>query len=149
MDTKLPYWMHQLVEYLLGLVLLFESARLSKPLWPAVGGVAVVLLGALGDAPLSAFRTVPRPAHRIADAAVGAALAALALLAGPGGAGTVMLAAVGVALLVLAWRTDFRPKAPRVPLRDRLPDPHAVGRMAGRAAGRAVVSGRGRWRARK
>lgn len=148
MSAKLPYWMHQLVGYLLGVLLLSQAARLDAPLWPAVAGVAVVLAAALGDAPLSAFRTVPRPVHRIVDIALGAALVAAGLLLAEG-AGRAMTAGVGVALLVLAWRTDFRPKGPKVPLRDRLPDSHTVGRLAGRGVGKAVVAGRRNWRARK
>ncbi len=148
MSTKLPYWMHQLVEYLLGVLLLSQAARLERPLWPAVAGVAVVLTAALGDAPFSAFRTVPRSVHRLVDLALGAALVGVGLLLVSGG-GRVMMVVMGVALLVLGWRSDFRPKAPRVPLRDRLPDSRTVGQLAGRGVGRAVVAGRRNWRARK
>lgn len=149
MTGKLPYWMHQLVEYLLGMVLLFESARLDRPLWPAVGGVAVVLAAALGDAPLSAFRTVPRAVHRIVDLALGALLVAVGVLLGPGGVASVLVVIVGAALLLLGWRTDFRPKGPKVPLRDRLPDSRTMGQLAGRGVGKAVVAGRRNWRSRK
>lgn len=148
MRAKLPYWMHQLVEYLLGILLLSQSARLDSPLWPAAAGVAVVLAAALGDAPLSAFRTVPRSVHRIVDVALGAAVVALGLTLADG-AGRPMMIAVGVLLLALAWRTDFRPKAVKAPLRERLPDSHTVGRLAGRGVGKAVVAGRRNWRARK
>jgi hypothetical protein len=148
-SVKLLYWMHQLVVYLLGLLLLSQAARVDEPLWLAVGGVMVVLLASLGDAPLSAFRRVPRPVHRIADLVVAAVLVVLALTVAPGGTGRVSLLVVALALAALAWRTDFRPRAPRTPLRDRLPDSHTMGRYAGRGVGKAVVAGRSRWRARK
>jgi hypothetical protein len=56
---------------------------------------------------------------------------------------------VAAALLLLAWRTDFRPRGPKVPLRDRLPDSRTVGQLAGRGVGKAVVAGRSRWKPRK
>ena len=148
MRPRLAYWMHQLVEYLLGLVLLSEAARMHRPLWPAVGGVALVLAGALGDAPLSAFRTVPRRVHRIVDVMVGLALVALGALVVDGGAG-VFMAVVGVLVLVVAAITDFRARVAKPPLRERLPDAHMVGRIAGRMTGRAVVAGRSRWRTKR
>ena len=148
MTGKLPYWMHQLIEYLLGVLLLSQAARLERPLWAAIAGVALVLAAALGDAPLSAFRTVPRPVHRIVDVVLGVVLVALGALVVPG-AGRVMVLVAGAAVLVLAWRTDFRPKGPKVPLRDRLPDSRTVGQLAGRGVGKAVVAGRRNWRARK
>ena len=148
MSGKLPYWMHQLIEYLLGLLLLFEAARLKHPLLPAIAGVAIVLLGAMGDAPLSAFRTVRRPVHRTVDLVVGVVLLALGLVLWRSGGGAAMLVVVAVLLLILTWRTNYRPKGPKTPLRERLPDARMAGRLAGRATGKVVIAGRSRWRAR-
>ena len=148
MRNRLAYWMHQLVEYVLGLALLSSAAREKHAIWPAVGGVAVVLAAALGDAPLSAFRTVPRRVHRVVDIVIGVALVALGVFVADGG-GPVLLVAVGVLLLALALVTDFRARVPRTPFRDRLPDAQTAGRMAGRATGRAIAAGRARRRTRR
>lgn len=146
---KLAYWMHQLLEYLVGIVVLFETARFSKPAAPVLVGAAVVVLGSLGDAPLSAFRSVPRRVHRLADLAVAAVALVLAAVGPASKAGRIALVVVAVVLALLAWRTDFSPKAPKVPLRERLPDSRDVGRVAGKAAGKAAVAGRSWWRSRK
>ena len=146
MRNRLAYWMHQLVEYLLGLVLLSEAARLKHPLWSAVGGVGLVLAAALGDAPLSAFRSVPRRVHRFVDLALGVLLVALGVLGADGG---VLAAGIGVLVLLLVVVTDYRPRVVKPPLRARLPSAHMVGRMAGRMTGRAVVAGRSRWRTKR
>jgi hypothetical protein len=148
MRNRLAYWMHQLVEYLLGLVLLSEAARMKRPVWVALCGVAVVLAAALGDAPLSAFRGVSRRVHRAVDVALGAVVVAVGV-ALVDGAGRVVTVVIGLLLLALAVVTDFRPKVVKPPLRERLPDPHTAGRIAGRWAGKAAVAGRSRWRARR
>ncbi len=146
---KLPYWMHQVLEYLIGIMVLFECARISRPAAPVLVAAAVLVLGALGDAPASAFRGVPRPVHRILDVVVAVVSLGLGAVGPVSAAGRVALVIVGVCLLLLAWRTDFTPKAPKVALRDRLPDSRDVGRVAGRAAGKAAVAGRSLWRNRK
>ena len=67
---KRPFWMHQLVEYLLGVALLSQGLRTTEPLVPTVLGALVLLNVAVVDGPLSAFKAVSRGFHRGVDVAL-------------------------------------------------------------------------------
>jgi hypothetical protein len=152
-EGKVPFWIHQTCEYLVGLLILFEGARLKHPAVPLVAGVAVLILAATGDGPMSAFRRVPRAVHRIMDLVVaGAALvAALVFRTTLGSSGISLLVIIAGVLALMAWRTDYRPRQPRRTLKDRLPkvDAEDVGRKAGRAVGTAAIAGKRWWQGRK
>lgn len=153
-DNKLPFWIHQAVEYLVGLIVLFEAARVRGGAAIGLGvGLLMLLLASTGEGPLSAFRKVPRHVHRIGDIVlmVVAAAAAVVFRSRLGAAGTGLLSVVVVVLGALTWRTDYRPKQVRPPLRERLPkvDAERVGRGAGKVVGSAAVAGRSWWRSRK
>jgi hypothetical protein len=71
---RLPLWMHQLFEYAVGLVLIFQSVHSSDAPQLAGAGAVVVLLAALTDAPCGAFRWIPPLLHRTLDVFVIAVL---------------------------------------------------------------------------
>ena len=151
--NKLPFWIHQAVEYLVGLLVLFEAAHTHQAAIGLGAGVLLLLLASAGQGPLSAFRKVPRHVHRIGDLALMVLLAAVAVVfrSKLGSAGVGVLVVVVVVLAGLAWRTDYRPPQARVPLRQRIPkvDAERVGRGAGKAVGSAAVAGRSWWRGRR
>ncbi|MBU6317445.1 MAG: hypothetical protein KGR47_13110, partial [Acidobacteria bacterium] len=62
--------MHQLVEYILGIVLVAQALQSETPALPAVAGGAIVLNAACTNGPLAAFRVIPRRVHRILDLVV-------------------------------------------------------------------------------
>ena len=65
-----PFWMHQLVEYIIGLILVATGLQDPEPLVPAVVGGVVLLNAAVAIGPLGAFRLVGRRLHRVVDLVV-------------------------------------------------------------------------------
>jgi hypothetical protein len=110
--TKLPFWIHQIAEYGIALVTASAGARTSKPVYPIVAAVVILVLAATADGPFAAFRTTSRKTHRIADLSVAGVLivVGLALRSVMGPASSTVVAGVGVLLAALSWRTSYRPK---------------------------------------
>ena len=118
---KLPFWIHQLVEYTVALLIASEGARSGKPLVPLIGAGAVLVLGATADGPVAAFRWVPRKVHRVLDlvVAAGLVLAGLVFRSAAGSIGQTVLIGGGALLLALALRTNYEPKPIRPAMRIR------------------------------
>ncbi|MEZ5217395.1 MAG: hypothetical protein R2715_12640 [Ilumatobacteraceae bacterium] len=77
-----PFWIHQLVEYLLGLVILQQGLQSSEPILPLVLGALVLANAGLVEGPLSVLPKIARPAHRGADVVVAVLVTAAALFGG-------------------------------------------------------------------
>lgn len=137
-----PFWMHQVVEYLLGLMLVAQGLQSPTPMVPALAGGAIVLNAAIVDGPAGAFRTVGRRVHRWIDVGVVAGLVVLAALPFLDVDNTSRLLLVAVAFILgfVWWNTNF---APRVAVRrgNRAED---LAARAGRAAGTAARAVRSR-----
>jgi hypothetical protein len=118
-----------------------------------LAGLVVVLLAATADGPAGCFHIVPRPLHRVFDVVVALGLIAVAVFFGDemGGAGQILLVAGALALGVLSFRSDYRPKAVRRAQSRAAPEDvgsdraEAIGRGAGRLAARGVQEYRKRW----
>jgi hypothetical protein len=110
--TKLPFWIHQIAEYGIALVTASAGARTSKPAYPIVAAVVILVLAATADGPFAAFRTTSRKTHRIADLSVASVLivVGLVLRSTMGPAASTVVAGVGVLLVALSWRTSYRSK---------------------------------------
>jgi hypothetical protein len=110
--TKLPFWIHQITEYGIALVTASAGARTSKPVYPIVAAVVILILAATADGPFAAFRTTSRKTHRIADLSVAGVLivVGLVLRSKMGPASSTVVVGVGVLLAALSWRTSYRPK---------------------------------------
>jgi|JI10StandDraft_1071094.scaffolds.fasta_scaffold97599_3 hypothetical protein len=67
---KRPFWMHQLVEYILGGALVASGLQSPQPLVPAVLGGIVMVHAAITRGALAAFRIIDRRLHRVIDPAV-------------------------------------------------------------------------------
>lgn len=65
--AKRPFWMHQLVEYILGGALVASGLQSPEPLVPAVVGGVVLLFAASTKGAMSAFRLLDRRLHRWLD----------------------------------------------------------------------------------
>lgn len=147
--VRLPFGLHQAVEYLLGFAVLGAGVRSDEPLVLVAAGLVVLAVPALADGPLTALRLVGRPAHRWFDAAAALGLVALALAGSSlGGTARATLVATAVVFAAFVVKVDYRP-AQR--LRRLRPDPEdlqgsarseAAGRRAGAAVGQKVVVGR-------
>lgn len=64
---KRPFWMHQLVEYILGGALVASGLQSPQPLVPSVLGGIVLLHAAVTRGALAAFRLIDRKLHRLLD----------------------------------------------------------------------------------
>jgi hypothetical protein len=144
--NKLPFWIHQVVEYAIGALIAYQAIHSPSPVVPLLAGLAVVVLAATADGPVACFHVVPRPVHRILDIIVAFGLLVVALFFGSevGGAGQFMLVLGALGLGVLTLRSDYRPKISR---RQRAaaapPDSGStraedIGRHAGRLVGRGM-----------
>jgi hypothetical protein len=112
----LPFWIHQIVEYGLALVLASSGARMTKPVLPLTAAAVLILLAATADGPLAAVHVVRRPMHRLLDWVIGLGLiiAAAVFYRQAGSAPALLTGLVGFALLGLSWRTNYAPKPVRV-----------------------------------
>jgi hypothetical protein len=143
----LAFWIHQLVEYLLGVLLITQALQSEQPAVPVLLGVGVILLAATADGPLAAFHLVPRQAHRILDlvAVVVLLVVAIVFRDALGTTGLVFAVAVALAMMAITLRTNYRMRPRRSlgeTLRAPVEDvPGSKGERYGRAAGRALGKG--------
>ena len=147
--ARRPFWLHQLVEYIIGLILVAQGLQGPEPLVPAVVGGVVLLNAAVAIGPLGAFRLVGRRLHRVVDlVAIGVVVAAAVQPWVDVDVGTrAIMIAIAVVYGFVWFYSDFAEKQARQKRRvaatgDRGED---LGRTAGRLAGNAVTA----WRRRK
>ena len=132
---RIPFWIHQLVELLLGILLLVQGARTGEhtAVLVALGGV-LLLLALCTDGPLSAWPWIARRLHRALDFAAAAVLALSPFVLSLDRAlAIVVLEVSALSMVWLALRTNWRPK----PVRGAAPASPPVARRLGRLAGRA------------
>ena len=140
---KRPFWMHQLVEYLLGVALLSQGLRTTEPLVPTVLGALVLLNVAVVDGPLSAFKAVSRGFHRGVDVALVAAMVVAVLLVDSLTSSVqFMIGGSAAVMAFLIWRSDYRQPVKRTPVASDAGRSEEVGRLAGRAVGQGVQAWR-------
>lgn len=114
----IPFWVHQLVEFLLALALLVEGARSGAGLEVLAAAVVLLLFTLATDGPLGAWRGVSRRAHRVGDFVLAASLAVAPLALGVTDAFTVALLLLAAGCLAwLGLRGDFSARARGVPWR--------------------------------
>jgi hypothetical protein len=130
-STKLPFWIHQALEYLCGLLVVSQAIHASGVVLPIVAGSALILLGATADGPLAAFRLVTRGAHRVLDVVAIVLLAgALALFGRDGDGAEISLVGVAIVVLIaLLFRTNYAPKPVKV--KSKLPGVPSKGYIGG------------------
>ena len=144
----LPFSIHQVAEYLIGLGLIAQAVQGSKSLLPIVFGAAVLLSAALTDGPLAGWKTVSRPAHKVVDIVLAIVAVLLAVLpwSGADASARAVLLIAAALLGMLILRTSYAPKSVRAP-RNRGDLAEDVGRSAGRMVGKGLKAyrdGRGR-----
>lgn len=141
---KRPFWMHQLVEYILGGALVASGMQSVTPLVPAVLGGLIMLNAALTKGALGAFRAYDRRLHRTLD--IGIIMLSLVAVGQPwievdAGTRIVILAVTTVQIVVFfgsSYAERQRKAAPAAgagSTGDRSTD---LGRSAGRIAGSGV-----------
>ena len=152
---KRPFWMHQIVEYILGVLIVASGTQSPTPAVPAALGGLVLVYAASTKSSVAAFRLLPRSLHRVGDPVLCAVLVGGALqpwVAVDLGAAFVLIG-VAVVYLFVWWQSDFHEHVPR---RARTTDGPAgtpsdgdgtdrsteVGRMIGRVVGQGVTAAR-------
>ena len=63
----MPFSIHQVAEYALGLGLIAQAVQGPSATVPVLLGAAILLSAALTDGPLAGWKAVSRPAHRVVD----------------------------------------------------------------------------------
>ena len=140
LSSKRPFWMHQLVEYILGGSMVAAGLQSPTPVVPAVIGVVIMLHAAVTVAPLGAFRVISRKVHRVVDIAV------IGVEIGAGAqpwlnldsATRFLMIGIAVVHLFVWWNTNFamRVKSPSVSAEGGRST--EIGRIAGRLVGNGV-----------
>jgi hypothetical protein len=107
------FWLHQIVEYIIGIGTLFLAGQSSEPLWPAIIGAVILLNAAMSDGAMSAYRVIPRQVHKIIDWLVIVGAIAASILADHDVQARVSLLGVGLILAVIALGTNYVGKGAR------------------------------------
>ena len=140
LPAKRPFWMHQVVEYILGGALVASGLQSPTPLVPSVLGGIVMLHAAITVGPAGAFRLLRRRLHRVIDVLV----IALELLAGVQPwinlASTTRIIVVGIAVvhLFVWWQTSYAERTKSVRVSAEGGRSTEVWRIAGRLVGNGV-----------
>ena len=109
---RIPFWIHQVVELLLGTLLLVQGARTGEhtAVLVTLGGLLLVL-ALCSDGPLGAWPWIGRRLHRVLDVAAAAVLALSPLvLSLDQTLAIVVLEVAAVGMAWLALRTNWRPR---------------------------------------
>lgn len=147
-----PFWIHQIVEYLVGIGLISASVQLPDPAVPALLGLLIIINAAVAKGSAGAFRLVGRRLHRTLDLVVIAVLVFWAVQPWVSieGTGRLLIGAIAFILCFVWVYTDFAEQRTRAERRAeraaRGPrDSHELGRQAGRVAANTVNSVK-RWK---
>ncbi len=139
-SVKRPFWMHQLVEYILGGALIASGLQSPTPLVPSVVGGIVMLHAAITIGSLGAFRVITRGVHRVIDIAV----IVVEVLAGVQpwitlDSGTrIVVVLIAFVHFFVWWKTSFAERAKAPPVSADGGRSTEVGRIAGRLVGNGV-----------
>jgi hypothetical protein len=141
----IPFSIHQLAEYALGLGLIAQAVQGGQAIAPVLLGAAILLSAAVTDGPVAGWKAVSRPVHRVVDIVLAAVALLLAVLPWTDIDATsrVVLFVTAALLGLLILRSDYAPKAVREP-RSRGDVAEDLGRSAGRLVGRSMKAYRDR-----
>ncbi len=140
MPSKRPFWMHQVVEYILGGVLVAIGLQSPTPLVPSVLGGIVMLNAAITVGPVGAFRLIRRRLHRLIDVVVIATefLAGVQPWISLDVATRVIVVGIATVHLFVWLQTNYAERAKSPPISTDGGRSTEVGRIAGRLVGNGV-----------
>ena len=140
LPSKRPFWMHQLVEYILGGVLVASGLQSPTPAVPSVLGGIVMLHAAITVGPAGAFRVLHRRVHQVVDVLVIATEVVAAVQPWIDIASPTRLIIVGIAVvhLFVWWQTNFAERVKTLVVSTEGGRSTEVGRIAGRLVGNGV-----------
>ena len=142
---KRPFWMHQLVEYILGVALVASGAQSPTPAVPAVLGGLIMLNAALTKGAVGAFSAYSRRVHRALDPVVIAVciLGAAQRWITVEPASRAVIVAIAVVHLVVFLGSSFYERPPKSARPKSTGDRSTeLGKSAGRVVGSGVKSAR-------
>jgi hypothetical protein len=140
LTMKRPFWMHQVVEYILGGALVASGLQSPTPLVPSVLGGIVMLHAAITVGPVGAFRVLRRRLHRVVDVVVIAAEFTagvqpwISLQSGT----RVIIVGIAAVHLFVWWQTSFTERTRSLVVSTEGGRSTEVGRIAGRLVGNGV-----------
>jgi len=140
LPAKRPFWMHQVVEYILGGALVASGLQSPTPAVPSVLGGIVMLHAAITVGPVGAFRVLQRRLHQVIDIVV----IATELLAGVQPwinleSGTrIIIVGIAIVHLFVWWQTSFATRTKSLKVSTEGGRSTEVGRIAGRLVGNGV-----------
>jgi hypothetical protein len=141
-----PFWIHQLVEYVLGAALIAQGMQEPEPIVPTLAGVVVLVNASAVRGPLGAFKLIGRRLHRWLDLLVagllvfGAVQPWLSVAVTTRALLLVVLLPLGFLWFYTDW--DERPARRDRRIAEASDRSDRIGRMAGRLAAGAVVAGK-------
>lgn len=138
--AKRPFWMHQLVEYILGGALIASGLQSPTPLVPSIVGAVVMLHSAITIGPLGAFRLITRRVHRTVDVAVLAVevLAVVEPWIDLDSATRIIVACIAFVHVFVWWQTNYAQRTKPLNVSGEGGRSTEVGRIAGRLVGNGV-----------
>ena len=139
-SNKRPFWMHQLVEYILGGALVASGLQSATQAVPTVVGAIVMLHAAITIGPLGAFRVLGRRLHRVADIGVIALEVIAAVQPWIDLDSGTRIVVVGIAFvhLFVWWQTNYAERSKSFGVSGDGGRSTEVGRIAGRLVGNGV-----------
>ena len=138
--AKRPFWMHQVVEYILGGAMVASGLQSPTPIVPSVVGAIVMLHAAVTSGPVGAFRIIDRRVHKYVDIAV----MAVEVLAGVQpwihleSATRILVVGIALVHLFVWFNTNFAERVKRTRISAEGGRSTEVGRIAGRLVGNGV-----------
>jgi hypothetical protein len=146
--ARRPFWIHQLAEYVIGLVLVSSGLQAPDPIVPCIVGGLVMVNAAVVAGPLGAFELVPRRRHAVLDVVLVGVIVGAAVQQwwSIDNATRLIMLGAAVVLGVVTFYTDFAERRER---RDRRAAAAAAGERVGRSAGRLAGNAVTAWRQRK
>ena len=142
---KRPFWMHQLVEYILGGAMVATGLQSPSPLVPSVAGGVLLLYAACTKGAVSAFRVFDRRWHKVLDPVLALAVMGAAVQPWVSVRNDTRVVMVGIAAvhLVVWWGSSFTERtrvAARAAAQTAAPGDRSteIGKKAGRAVGSGV-----------
>lgn len=101
------FWLHQLVEYAIAVVLIVMAAQTRQPLVPVLFGVALLINVAIADGAMSAFKWLGRRTHRFIDWLIILGCLVSTVVFDIDATGRLALLGVGLVLAVISLGTNF------------------------------------------
>ncbi len=141
-----PFWLHQVVEYIIGITMISVAIQSLTPTVPAVLGGIVLMNPALTRGPAGAFRLYDRALHRWIDVGVivlivvGAVQPFVSIDSGT----RILMLLLALVLGFVWWHTDFAMKPERKERRAARarPSSEEIGRSAGRSVAKGIKGAR-------